>query len=85
MDVTLRSEHKLKTLAAQAQTLYEQAELLRDENKAITKIQKQQTEEMNDKTMFVRTAHNTVMDIRKAVRYTEEDCLQMSDSLRFDT
>ena len=84
MEVALRSDHKLKALAAQAQDLYEQAEVLRDENTAIKRLQRHQTKEMDEITMFVRTAHNTVMDIRKAVRYTEEDCLQMSDSIRFD-
>ena len=83
-EVTLRSGHKLKEISTHAQDLFEQAEILRDENRALKRLQKQQTKEMDDKTMFVRAAQQSVMDMRKAVRYTEEDCAQMSDSLRFD-
>ncbi|EDO44315.1 predicted protein [Nematostella vectensis] len=78
----LRGEHQIKNLTAEAQTLHQEAQRLREENVALKKLQRLQDRELNDMSKIVQMVNNTARVTRKDARDTEASCVDVSLSVR---
>ncbi|XP_031549637.1 lebercilin-like [Actinia tenebrosa] len=81
-EILRRGENKINELRVRAQNLRLDSEELRDENRALKKLQRLQGKEVADMERFVHMTTTTARDIRKDVRDAEESSFSIDTSLR---
>ena len=74
-EIALRTQHKAKTLEFEAKKLSDTVDTLRDENRALKRLQRSQKREIHERHDFVDMANLSLKGFRRDVRFTEENCV----------
>lgn len=74
-EIALRTQHKATTMDIEARKLGDTVDRLRDENRALKRLQRSQKREINERHDFVDMANLSLKGFRKDVRFSEENCV----------
>ena len=74
-EIALRTQHKAKTLELEAKKLNDTVEELRDENRALKRLQRSHKREIHERHDFVDMANLSLQGFRRDVRFSEESCV----------
>ena len=81
-EIAVRTQHKAKSLEFKAKNLSETVESLRDENKALKRLQRSQKKEIHERHDFVDMANLSLKCFRRDVRFIEEYCVDAQANIR---
>jgi len=81
-EIAVRTQHKAKSLEFEAKSLSEAVESLRDENRALKRLQRSQKRKIHERHDFVDMANLSLKDFRRDVRFIEENCVDAQANSR---
>lgn len=81
-EIAVRTQHKAKSLEFEAKNLSETVDSLRDENRALKRLQRSQKREIHERHDFVDIANLSLKGFRRDVRFSEENCVDARANTR---
>ena len=81
-EIAVRTQHKAKSLEFKAKNLSETVQSLRDENRALKRLQRSQKKEIHERHDFVDMANLSLKGFRRDVRFIEENCVDAQANIR---
>ena len=81
-EIALRTQHKATAMDIEARKLGDTVDRLRDENRALKRLQRSQKREINERHDFVDMANLSLKGFRKDVRFSEENCVDANAMYR---
>ena len=81
-EIAVRTRHKAKSLEFEAKSLSETVDSLRDENRALKRLQRSQKREIHERHDFKDMANLSLKGFRRDVRFSEENCVDAQANTR---
>lgn len=81
-EIAVRTQHKAKSLKFEAINLSEAVDSLRDENRALKRLQRSQKREIHERHDFVDMANLSLKGFHRDVRFSEENCVDVQANTR---
>lgn len=81
-EIAVRTQHRAKSLEFKAKNLSETVESLRDENRALKRLQRSQKKEIHERHDFIYMANLSLKGFRRDVRFSEENCVDAQANIR---